>query len=195
MAIKINNFSIINNGLSLGVDVETSEGYNITSMLLWKMNDFKDYSLAINLNYKLEQINNSEVFIITNEELNISKFEDIYFIEIQSDEPDDDECTTCLTPALGITYNLLNYYNCMLNVLLDTNILDCKDCNNVTTKNLVVTISLLIDSIEKSIELGFYTQAINNINKLKKLCSLNQCSNCNNNSIVECVTCGKFNQN
>jgi len=195
MAININNFSIINDGLSLAVNVETSEGYNITSVLLWKMVDFKDYSLAINLDYKLEQINNTEVFIVTAEELGISIFEDIYFIEIQSDEPEEN-CTTCLNPALGITYNLLSYYNCLLNNLLDSEINDCANCNNLTNKNLVITISLLIDSVEKAIELGFYTQAISNVNKLKKLCSLSQCTNCNTNSyVLKCTSCGNFNQN
>ena len=138
MAITINNFSIIDNGSKLAIDVET----------------------------------------------------DIYFIEVESDAPTE-ECPTCLLPALGITYNLLPYYACMLDYLLKSEITDCSTCNNLTTKNSVVTINLLIDSVEKSIELGFYLQAISSINKLKKLCELKQCKTCKQ---VECNSCGKFNQ-
>jgi hypothetical protein len=188
--MTINNFSIINNGDQLAIDVETALGYNITSILLWNMDTFKDYSLAISLNYKLEQVNNREVFIVTASELGILKFEDLYFIEIESDAPSE-VCSTCLIPALGITYNLLPYYACMLEYLLKSEISDCSTCNNLTTKNLVVTISLLIDSVEKSIDLGFYLQAIANVNKLKKLCSLGQCTSCKQ---VTCSSCGQFNQ-
>ena len=190
MAIIINNFSIIDNGSKLAIDVETDLGYNITSILLWNMDSFKDYSLATNLGYKLENINNKEIFIVSATELGILKFEDIYFIEVESDAPTK-ECPTCLLPALGITYNLLPYYACMLDYLLKSEITDCSTCNNLTTKNSVVTINLLIDSVEKSIELGFYLQAISSINKLKKLCELKQCKTCKQ---VECNSCGKFNQ-
>jgi hypothetical protein len=190
MAITINNFSIINNGSQLAIDVETDLGFSITSILLWNMDSFKDYSLATNLGYKLENVNNREVFIVTATELGILKFEDIYFIEIESDAPTE-ECSTCLMPALGITYNLLPYYACMLDYLLKSEITDCSTCNDLTTKNLVVTINLLIDSVQKSIELGFYLQAIANVNKLKKLCQLKQCTNCKE---VTCNSCGQFNQ-
>jgi len=49
----------------------------------------------------------------------------------------------------------------MLNYLIDSEITDCDNCNNLTNKNLVVTISLLIDSIKNAISLGFYTHAVN----------------------------------
>jgi len=190
MSILINNFSIIENGSKLAIDIETTIGYNITSILLWDMNSFKDYSLATNLSYKIEAINNKEVFIVTATELGILKFEDIYFLEIESDAPSP-TCSNCLLPALGITYNLLPYYACMLDYLLKSEITDCSTCNNLTTKNLIVTISLLIDSVKKSIELGFYLQAIANVNKLKRLCELSQCKSCNQ---VQCNSCGQFNQ-
>lgn len=188
--ITINNFAIIDNGNKLAIDVETTIGYNITSILLWNMDTFKDYSLATNLSFKLENVNNSEIFIVQASELGILKFEDIYFIEVESDAPSED-CPTCLLPALGITYNLLPYYACMLEYLLKSEITDCSTCNNLTVKNLVVTINLLIDAIEKSIELGFYLQAISSVNKLKKLCQLQQCTSCQQ---IECNSCGKFNQ-
>jgi len=190
MSIIINNFSILNNGQELAIDVETTIGYSITSISLWNIDTFKDYSLAESLNYKIENVNNREIFIVTATELGILKFEDLYFIEIESDAPVVD-CDTCLQPALGITYNLLPYYACMLDTLLKSEILDCDNCNDLTNKNLIVTISLIIESIIKGIELGYYLQAIAGIGKLKKLCSLQQCTNCNK---IECSSCGNFNQ-
>lgn len=190
MSILINNFEIINNGSDLAIDVETGLGYTITSILLWDMFSFKDYTLSTNLGYKLEQINNKEVFIVNATELGLLKFEDIYFIEIETNEPSP-ICPTCLIPALGITYNILPYYQCMLNSLLASEINDCITCNDLASKNLLVTINLLIDSIEKSIDLGFYSQAIDNLKKLKKLCGLEKCTNCLS---VECSSCSKFKQ-
>ena len=190
MSILINNFEIINNGSDLAIDVETGLGYTITSILLWDMFSFKDYTLSTNLGYKLEQINNKEVFIVNAIELGLLKFEDVYFIEIETSQPSPD-CPTCLIPALGITYNILPYYQCMLNSLLASEINDCITCNDLASKNLLVTINLLIDSIEKSIDLGFYSQAIDNLKKLKTLCGLEKCTNCLS---IECSSCSKFKQ-
>ena len=63
-AVVIKNFEILNDGQQLAIDVETITGSIITSIKLWNIDTFKDESLSINLNYKLEQINNKEVFII-----------------------------------------------------------------------------------------------------------------------------------
>lgn len=71
MAITINDFSIIDNGDTMSINVETAVNETITSILLWQMNDFKDYASAINLNYKLEQTSNIESFIVTAAELNL----------------------------------------------------------------------------------------------------------------------------
>ena len=190
MAVKINDFSIIDNNTKLKIDLVTNLTYNITSVLLWKMNDFKDYTKSISLNYKLVQTNNIESIIVTNTELQISSFEDIWFIEVKSNEPLE-QCPECLIPALGICYNLQSYYKCLLNELLSAEISECDNCNNLSLKSLVITLSLLIDSIEKSIDLGFYNQAILNIEKLKKLCSIKECDSCKK---IECLICSKFNQ-
>lgn len=193
MAIVINNFEIINSGSQIAIDVETGIGFLITSILLWPMNDFKDYSKAKNLTYKLEQINNKEVFIIDATELGISKFEDIYFMEVESDDPGEDDCSTCQMPALGITYNLLPYYQCLLNYFFENNNSnsDCKSCNDVNTNPEVLTVNLLIEMIENALEVGYYLQAIDMIKQLKKICSIKKCTNC---EPVECSSCSKFKQ-
>ena len=188
-AVNILNFEILNDEQQLAIDVETVEGSMITSIQLWDINTFKDYSLSINLNYKLEQINNKEVFIVSAEELNLYSFTDIWFVEIQSNYVGTEGCTNCQDPALGITYNLQPYYKCMLNYLLESE--KSIDCNStsVYTNNLTITVNLLIDSIEKSLAIGYYLQAIEMLNNLKKLCNISKCKNC---ETVTCSKCSKF---
>jgi hypothetical protein len=192
MAITINNFEILNNGQQLTIDVETNIGLTIQSILLWDINGFKDYSLAYNVSNLLEQVDNQEVIVVNAIDLGITKFEDIWFAEIQDDFEDlECDCATCQFPALGITYNLLPYYKCMLDYLIKTDLNSCDNCNNITDHNLTITINLLIDSIDKALDLGYYTQAIEMIKKLKKLCNIKKCNNC---KTVDCVSCSQFKQ-
>jgi hypothetical protein len=188
-AATINNFEIQNNGSQIAIDVETIAGSVITSIKLWNADTFKNNALSIDLNYKLEQIDNTESFITTATELNITSFTDIWFIEIETNYEGDEGCTNCQDPALGITYNLQPYYKCMLNYLLEME--KSLDCNstNIYTNNLTITVNLLIDAIEKSLNIGFYSQAIEMLSNLKKLCSISKCKNC---QTVICNSCSKF---
>lgn len=190
--IVINNLEIQDNGQTLAVDVQTETGSTITSAMLWSMTTFKDYSRAINLDYKLEQLTNQEVFEVTAEELQISSFDDIWFIEFQSDYIPEDNCGEFLDPALGITYNLSPYYKCLLNRFFEHQKNPCVNCNEPFIDELVLSIGLTLDIVERSIEEGYYLQAIELIKKLKKFCSITKCNNC---ETVECSSCSKFKQN
>ena len=190
--IVINNLEIQDNGQTLAVDVQTETGSTITSAMLWSMTTFKDYSRAINLDYKLEQLTNREVFEVTAEELQISSFDDIWFIEFQSDYIPEDNCGEFLDPALGITYNLSPYYKCLLNRFFEHQKNPCVNCNEPFIDELVLSIGLTLDIVERSIEEGYYLQAIELIKKLKKFCSITKCNNC---KTVECSSCSKFKQN
>ena len=190
--IVINNLEIQDNGQTLAVDVQTETGSTITSAMLWNMTTFKDYSKAINLDYKLEQLTNQEVFEVTAEELQISSFDDIWFIEFQSDYIPEDNCGEFLDPALGITYNLSPYYKCLLNRFFEHQKNPCVNCNEPFIDELVLSIGLTLDIVERSIEEGYYLQAIELIKKLKKFCSITKCNNC---ETVECSSCSKFKQN
>jgi len=188
-AVTIKNFEILNDGQQLAIDVETITGSIITSIKLWNIDTFKDDSLSINLNYKLEQINNKEIFIIDAKEVSVYSFTDIWFIEIQSNYVGTEGCTNCQDPALGITYNLQPYYKCMLNYLLELEKSIDYNSTSVHTNNLTITVNLLIDSIEKSLAIGYYLQAIEMLNNLKKLCNISKCKNC---ETVICSSCSTF---
>lgn len=55
----------------------------------------------------------------------------------------------------------------LLNYLLESE--KSIDCNstNVYSNNTTITVNLLIDSIEKSLDIGYYLQAIEMLNNLK----------------------------
>lgn len=206
--ITVNNLEIQENGSQLAINVQTETGSLITSILLWNMNTFKDYTQAINLDYKLEQLTNIESFIVTAEELQISSFDDIWFIEVQSNNETTslgpfnsifnfvfditNTNVTTLEPALGITYNLSPYYKCLLNRFFEHQKNPCVNCNEPFIDELVLSIGLTLDIVEHSIEEGYYLQAIELIKKLKKFCSITKCNNC---ETVECSSCSKFKQN
>ncbi len=188
--VKINDFKIIDNGQNLSISLETTVGFNILSIKLWNSDTFKDENLFINLNYKIEAVNNKEIFILTAGEAQVPVFKDIYFIEVKSNEEDDDNnCTDCSNPALGITYTMLPYYNCLLNYVLENKDSNCLDCDKSYINNISITINLLIDSIEKGIDSGYYSQAIDLLSELKRLCKLKDCDNC---ETINCTTCSKF---
>ncbi len=188
--ITVNKFQIQNDSTELSIELTTELGSTITSVLLWNMNDFKDYTKAININSKLDQLDNTESFIVTATELDITSFDDVWFIEIQSDFIPDNNCGEFLDPALAITYNLTPYYQCLLDKFLEIKIDDCKNCNESFTNDFILTINLLIEMIEKGIEEGYYEQIIGMITKLKKLCSLDKCNNCG----TKCSKCGTYTQ-
>ena len=186
---KINNFEIINNRTQLSIDVETVVGYLITSVKLWNIDTFKNTSLSIDLNYKLQQTDNTESFIVNATELNLTSFKDIWFVEIKTNYVGTQGCVTCQDPALGVVYDLQDYYKCMLNYLIETDKnLDCAS-SDIYVNNLTIPVSLLITSIEKSLEIGYYSQAIEMLNNLKKLCNISKCKNC---KTVSCSSCSKF---
>lgn len=187
--VIINNFEILNNGQQLAIDVQTVGGSIINSIKLWNIDTFKNDDLSIDLNYNLEQINNKEIFIVDAEDLNLNSFTDIWFIEIKSNYEGPEGCTTCQDPALGITYNLQPYYKCMLNYLLDAEKSTICNPTSIYNDNLTITVNLLINSIEKSLDIGYYSQAIELLNNLKKFCDISKCKNC---QTVICNSCSKF---
>jgi len=190
--IVINNISINNTGSNLNINISTGSTYIITSIKLWTEDSFKDYTKAKDLNYKLEQINNNEIFNVSASELGLSNFNGIYFIEIESNEINTDECSTCNNPVLAIITNLTQYYRCMTELILEADLcninLFSKEVCDDNLINKAMTISLLIDGINQCLELGQFIEAIEMLKNIKKLC--NNCKNCKTiNKSSGCTTC------
>jgi len=189
--VKINNFEILEEGGKLAIDVETTVGFSITSILLWDSTTFKDYTAAVDLSYKLVNINNKEVFFVTAIELGITSFDNVNFIEVETNDTTDTSCDTCQLPTLGITYNLAEFKTCLINYILELKNTGCPTCNGAMFNDTVLMINLLIETIENCFEIGYYTQALDALVKLKKICSFNTCKDC---KTVACASCNKFKQ-
>lgn len=194
--ISINNINISNNGLELNINVSTAATYNITSVRLWTEDSFKDYTLAKNLDYKLEQVNNNEIFIVTASEIGLSNFSGIYFIEIKSNEPAEDDCSDCVNPILAVVTNLNQYYRCMTELVLkadicNSNLFSREVCDD-NAVNKALSVNLIIDAINQSLELGQFVEAIDLMKKVKKLC--NKCTNCKKiiKNTKSCTSCNSY---
>jgi hypothetical protein len=184
MTTKINNFEIINDGKQLLINIEAPSQSSVTSLLLWNIDTFKNFDLAYDLTYKLEQVDNIESILINAEELQLASFTDIYFLEFEINQTEND----CINGYLGITYNLQPYYKCMLNFLLENQKNSNNDNVDIYENNLTITTNLLINSIEKSLEIGYYIEAIDMLKKLKKICNISNCKNCQK---IVCSSCSK----
>ena len=187
--IKIDKLNISKDGLSLDIKITVDIGTTVTSLFLWTKDNFKDYSLAKVLNNYLNTTSNISEFTVLSSTIGIPKFEDLVFIEARGGMPTNNVCEDCQSPAIGVAYNLTPYYNCLMQYLLDLSKEDCVSCNDNKSKNMSITINMLLDSIDKALDIGYYIKAIEMIDKLKKLCSLKPCTNC---SDIDCPKCNNF---
>lgn len=176
--IYINNLSINNDKTQLSVNVETNLNSTITSAILWNQNTFKDYDKGIDISFKLEQINNKEIFILTNADININDFDGIYFIEFTSDY-EEEGCSNCQNTVIGIAANMNNIKKYILNQVLDLKV--CQGCPENNDIDNVINIHLSLKTISLALSLGYYEEAIFIYNKLKKLIGPKlDCRSCKN---------------
>lgn len=192
--ITSNNVSINSSG-NIIVNISAGVGYTITSAKLWRKQDFKDYTLARDFSFKLEQVNNNEIFILEPDEVNLINFNGLYFLEFETDEPDEDECETCPNPLLVVVTDFTYYYACLTELILagavcSDNLFSREVCDD-NSINKALSISLLIDGVEQCLELGQFIEANLLLEKIEKLCS--KCSACKKiNKASTCESCGTY---
>lgn len=190
--ITINECRVSNDNKKIYINAETSIGYKITSINLWTENTFKVFSTA-----KIivpAKTSNKEVLVVTSESLGLRKFDGIYFIEFETDAPNQ-VCSTCPNPVTAVVTNLVSYYKCGMEMLLKASE-SCQDLfsgNSCDTSeaNRAMSVHLLIDGINEAIKLNRFVDAINLLSNLKKICS--SCSSCqttNSGAVVDCTDCG-----
>lgn len=183
--IYVNIFNITPDQNNIQVSIETTVGSNITSLKLWSHDTYKSIDKFINLNYKLKQVNNKEVFLINVDELSgIDIFSGIYFLEITSNAPVT-ECTSCSSTMLAVTANLNFIKEFILNKVLELSICDGSIfsdsiCNGNTGMD-IVNINILLDSLLVALSFGYYEEALEIYNSLLKLYNITpgkDCTNC-----------------
>lgn len=195
--VIVNQANISNNGLSLDININTAEGYTIQTIKAWTQDGFKEESEAIDLEYKLIQINNKEIFSISPEEMNLNRFEGIYFLEFTSNYTGEEgeDCDECGNPVLVVVSNMDSYYKCateaILKIDLCSNNLFSKEVCDSNYVNKAITINLLIDAVNQCLELGQLTEAIDLMKYLKKSCK--GCTSCEDYlKTTECKTCKNY---
>lgn len=179
--VSINTLQIDTFAEKIDVDVSTTSGNTITNVYVWKSEDFKDYSKAIDLSSLLEGTDETESFaIFAQEHLNVEKITGLWFIEFQSDEdivPDD--CSNNSNTAIGVVANLIPYHECVLNKLLSIEVDDCKpvvedNCDECSGN--IYYINTLLTALNEAIRFGYYEEAIRIIKNLDDLCDV--CHTC-----------------
>lgn len=180
----INTLSISGNRDEILVDVEVPDGNFITQVLLWTEDTFKDISKALDLSSLLSGTDNREIFSITLEDIGITEFDGIYFVEFTSDEPENlSECSDCKdNVALGITTDFTKYHECILEKTLNV-VLNPKDslfsdsvCGVSYNKDLV-NASILLEGVYTALKFGWYQEAIKLLSSLEFYCDTG-CKSC-----------------
>ena len=177
-AVYINNFTISNDGTTIGVHVETAAGYYITDLNFWTDATFQDYAQKIDLTPLLTQTSNVEIFDIAAVDVGLTSFFDgIFFGEFRTDAPTTGTaCNECVN-GLGVASKLIAAKICLLEKVLAIDV--CSDCKNACTcidKCDIINLDNFIDSMSIAIQFGFYSEAIDLLNSIRKLCS--NCDGC-----------------
>lgn len=189
MNIQLNEFTIVDGAQSIYIDVETVPNYFITEIYLWKGEDYKNWDKAISLGAFLENINNKEKLMITSDSLGIDSFNGIWVVEAFTNYVSTDPCEGDCQVAKGVTYDLTKYYNCVIQYLLDSELIsDCTNCPKGKNDNILEMVLLTFNSVKPLIDTCLYNEAALLLKKLEKLCNIKKCHNCDE-IIVGCTSC------
>jgi hypothetical protein len=153
------------------LDVSTSTGNTIEKILLWKEDTYKDVTKAIDLSSYISGLNNREVLSIPISAVSEEEFKGIYFLEFTStDTVNDDDCSDCdEAVAMGVTVDLTEYHDCILNQTMKVVLGGDND--------EVLEAQLLLDNVYTSLRFGWYEEAISILALLEEYCG------------TDCVTC------
>lgn len=189
--ITINNVSVNNDG-NIDVNISAATGYLITSARLWTKTTFRDMSLVEDFSFKLEQAGETEIFVLEPEDVNLTNFNGIFFIEFETDEDIESDCAN---PLLIIVTNFTSYYLCMTELILKSSLctsnLFSKEVCDSNSINKAISVNLLISAIEQSLELGQILEAIELIDKIEELCS--RCTTCKQTiKTTGCSSCNSY---
>jgi len=165
--MQITQFQI--NAARTEIDLTITDAATITSLVLFKEDTFKDYTLGVDLSALLTAAA-TENITITLAAINESAFDGVYYIEAQ----DPDEI------RFGITADLTRYKECILE---DTVALAlCDSCFEKQSLKLT-NAQQLLRGLQDAVDTGFYREAFNLVGALNKFCS-NDCKTCGSYSNV-----------
>lgn len=133
------------------------------NLYLWTKETYKVEEFKIDLSTKLNG-QYSQIINITPEDIGITKFDGVYFID----------AITATDTKCAIAAELIKYKECILNKVLEYQ--DCESCLKITQPELLNSFTLLY-TIEKAIELNLIQEVLTIVFALDKFCT-NDCKGC-----------------
>jgi hypothetical protein len=194
--VNINSLRIDSFAENILVDVSTAVGQTITSVKIWKSDEYKT-STFTDVSDLLSGISEVENFTIPAERLGLSYISGLYMIEFTSDEViSPDECCNS-NNTTGVVANFVQYEECILNKVLATEIDNCNvitlsDCENCGDN--VLYASMFLTSLHTAVKNGFYNEANTIMKQLDEMCEIcNTCPAYGNTEIVNGTGYGTIN--
>ena len=147
--------------------------------MAWSYDTFKDCELALDLSYKLNNIDHTEDIVIEAEDLNVEKITDVWYFQFFSDEQViNDTCLETVNSKIGLVANFTQYNKCVLDALLKMQIENCALKNDICDECAKDTCYLnsLITAAEIATINGYYQEVKLMIDELKENCM--HCDDC-----------------
>lgn len=170
----ININSVVIDEFSNSIKISISAP-NLTEVLFWKQEDFQDYSKAIDVSHLIPTNNNDiYIFTISKSDVNLESFNGLFFLEFVSG----DSSSNDYSRKIAIAANLISYHECLLDKVLSTDIVGCKQkkSNCVECEEDMIYTQVLLSSLNTSIRFGFFEEAIKILKTLDEMCEI--CHTC-----------------
>ena len=168
MAISVTKFLVSNDLSTIDLEVTVESGQNVDTLLLWDEDTYKDPSRSIDLSSLLSGSTNSETITITADDAGVSKFDGMYFLQIQ--DTDDNAVVVA-------TFNLTQYYVVQAKLIANID-LSCLSCNANFQNALLV--DMYLEATKQALLLGRFQDAIDNLKNVIITVDSSDCDECKN---------------
>lgn len=166
MAISVTKFMVTNDLLAIDLDVEVTAGETITKLLLWNQATYRDPSKAVNLTPLAGGTTNVETFQISAEDAAESKFDGMYFLQVETSDGQ---------AVVVATFNMTQYYKVQAKLIANID-LSCLNCN--TNFQNALLFDLYLEATKQALLLGRYQDAIDNLANLIITVESSDCDEC-----------------
>ena len=170
--ITVNKFQISADRKQIDVEVSSAIGETITGATLWTDETYGITLSGIDLTTKLTGIGPDYSFSILPEDVSITSFDGIYFMEFTTSEAPtvDNPIMTVIVAASSF----IQFFYCINNMLCNIQ-RDCIDCD-YNLQNILLA-DLFLEGMKNALMIGRFTDAVNFLNSLRKICNTN-CDTC-----------------
>jgi len=181
--VNTTNIKINEAATRVDVLVETSENHKFTGLSFWKSENFQNIDDVIDLTSLMSMTTNEEDFYITAEDVGLTNFTGLFFLEFTTDEIDDEpSCQYLDNTFLAVVGNFTKYHLCLLDNIAAIDIEDCeviykgsKDCSEC--KDYIFLMNTLLESLYIASLYGMYDEACRIIENLDEICDDCTCYN------------------